>query len=964
MIRRFGEFDLDAANARLLRAGKPLHVPPKSFDVLSLLVANAGTLVNKEHLLDQVWGHRFVSDSVLKNAINTLRDVLGDDARAPRFIETAPRRGYRFIAPLTGAAATAARPVPGTPPATPAGTACLGRERPLAQLDACWRNACSGQRQIVLIAGEAGVGKSTLIEHFVAGLEREMVVFGQCVEQYGAGEAYLPILEAVPAACALDDALPALMREVAPTWLLQLPWLVDDGERELLMRRTAGASQDRMLRELGALLDRYTARRPLLIVLEDLHWSDHATIALLDYLARRKSHARFMLVGTFRPAEIADSRHPLASVRRELRLHRLCDELVLSGFTETDLRDYLDRRFDRMTVEPAFVQALYRHTEGLPLFVANVLDDLVDNGVIVDEKGRWRWAGSDSALAALRVPEDLAGVIEKQILRLPKDVQTLLQAAGVEGTEFHHWIVAAALDLDPDTVQMECERLARAQTWLHHAGMRTLANGAVTARYAFRHALYRHVFYKRIAPTRRIELHRRVGLALREAWAGQTTDIATELTHHFQLGQDWAAAVRHGLEAAGRSLRLSAPVEAEDMATHMLALLPRVRDPDMGETELALTAIRGIALSQTQGVGADATGEAFRHAWDLWRKLPDSPTRRAALNGLLWFHYVRGEFRQVQQISEMAWPLATRHGDTTLELSICNVMCVTEMYLADYAEAGRWAQRGHAIAGGHDAPWPAESFVIDPVVSITANHSLALLYVGELDRARNDARLALERASALASPMALLVAHWLNAILAQRLDLPDDAHLHADALMDLADRYALAQAEGPARWLSGWAEARLGDPEGGYRRIVEGHQFHLRVGMHAGGTHVHNLAAEARLFAGDPEGTLMQLDQADALADRIEENLERPFLLTLRGRALAALGDTAQATETLERAIELAQAQNAHLAWLQALLALYRLPGCDDDINRERLKHALARIAGDDVPCIVEARSLLHAGRQ
>src|SRR5689334_10364917 len=294
---RFDPFELDESDARLTRNGRPVALPPKAFAVLCTLARQPGQLVTKDALLDAVWGHRHVSESVLKTMISALRTALSDDAKSPRYIETAARRGYRFI----GAAAARdmrsfASPQVDMDVATVSvsTTPMIGRQGARERLRKAWAGAVAGRRQIFWIAGEAGVGKTTLIDNFVADLGPIRCARGQCVEQYGAGEPYLPVLEALGSLCRTDGALASTMRAIAPTWLLQLPWLIGEVDREGLRRELGIASQDRMLRELGELLDRYTQQQPLLLVTEDLHWSDHATTHLIDHIARRRSPARLM----------------------------------------------------------------------------------------------------------------------------------------------------------------------------------------------------------------------------------------------------------------------------------------------------------------------------------------------------------------------------------------------------------------------------------------------------------------------------------------------------------------------------------------------------------------------------------------------------------------------------------------------------------------------------------------------
>ncbi|MGZ9058957.1 MAG: winged helix-turn-helix domain-containing protein, partial [Burkholderiaceae bacterium] len=259
---RFDAFELDEANARLLREGKAVAVAPTPFAVLCTLVRQQGSLLTKNALLDAVWGHQFVSDSVLKTAISDLRTVLDDDPRQPRFIETVSRKGYRFIAPTTPATPLARGPAPPSMQAQ----SFVGRTEALLRLHSSWERACNGQRAVVWVAGEPGIGKTTLIDHFIAGLGDIAYARGQCVEHHGPGEPYLPVLEALAQLCRNDDAITSLLRAIAPTWLLQLPWLSTAAERDALRQELVGVGPDRMMREMGELLDRYTQRRPLLLV--------------------------------------------------------------------------------------------------------------------------------------------------------------------------------------------------------------------------------------------------------------------------------------------------------------------------------------------------------------------------------------------------------------------------------------------------------------------------------------------------------------------------------------------------------------------------------------------------------------------------------------------------------------------------------------------------------------------------
>ena len=197
----------------------------------------------------------------------------------------------------------------------------------MQRLYAAWAQACQGQRQVIWVTG-----KTAVVEAFAAEVVADPTVWlahGQCVEQYGTGEAYLPILEALGRLCRTPrgEQLIPLLRQRAPTWLVQMPWLLRPEDRELLRQELQGTTRERMLREFAEVVDTLTVDTPLLLMLEDLHWSDHATLDVLFLLARRRTPARLLLLGTYRPVETVVHGHPLRTVTHELRWHGYSTEL-------------------------------------------------------------------------------------------------------------------------------------------------------------------------------------------------------------------------------------------------------------------------------------------------------------------------------------------------------------------------------------------------------------------------------------------------------------------------------------------------------------------------------------------------------------------------------------------------------------------------------------------------------------
>lgn len=219
---RFGPFHIDEPEGRLARDGQRVELPPRALAVLCELVRRPNQLVTDELLLDRVWGHRHVSESVVRTVVGHLRRALGDDPRRPRYVETAARRGYRFVGEVMpdGGAPAPVRALPAPIPIAQRASTLVGRDAPAGLLEQAWRRVQEGSRQFVLVSGEAGIGKSALVDDFLATLpESTAVARSQCVEHYGPAEPYMPLLEALNALCrtpfgaAIRERLPA----VAPT---------------------------------------------------------------------------------------------------------------------------------------------------------------------------------------------------------------------------------------------------------------------------------------------------------------------------------------------------------------------------------------------------------------------------------------------------------------------------------------------------------------------------------------------------------------------------------------------------------------------------------------------------------------------------------------------------------------------------------------------------------------------------
>ena len=589
-MKLFRPFRLDIVNECLWRssgagADERILLTPKSFEVLHYLVEHAGRLITQRELLEAVWPGAFIEPQAVKKQIFDLRRVLDDPPRTPRFIETLPRRGYRFIATVEDSALRT--PAVIAPPLT---RPLVGRDGALAELRHCLRNALAGERQIVFITGEPGIGKTALSEEFqrqTAAQEPSVrIARGQCVEGFGSKEPFYPVLEALGQLCRGPDGAAVLdtLARQAPTWLLQFPGLLHREQREALQRETLGATPERMLREMVEALETIAALNPLLLILEDLHWVDYSTVDLISGLARHRTAAKLMLIGTYRSVDVALSDHPLAILKPDLLARHFGHELAIPPLSKPEVVQYLGPDASATDVPAGLAALVHRHSEGNPLFMIAVLEHLSARGFIKRTDRAWELRRPLSSVD-LEIPESLRQVIEAQVQALRPDDQRVLEVASIAGVTFTPVVSAVTGNLDPADFEERCDALARRHHVLRVADTEAMPGGEIAQRYEFLHALYREVLYRRQSPARRAALHRRLGERLVGLYGLKQEDIAQELAHHFEEGFDWQHAVTYLRLAAETAERRFAPREVAANLQHGLELAGKLADSERAAAE-------------------------------------------------------------------------------------------------------------------------------------------------------------------------------------------------------------------------------------------------------------------------------------------------------------------------------------------------------------------------------------------
>ncbi|MGH7122833.1 MAG: ATP-binding protein, partial [Stellaceae bacterium] len=323
--------------------------------------------------------------------------------------------------------------------------------------------------------------------------------------------------------------------------------------------------------ELERAIEAASAERPLVLVLEDLHWSDPATITLLWALAARRAAAQLMILATYRSADAIARQHPIIRLKHELTAKRQCVDLALDGLSRDALATFLDRYFQKHDLPATFAACLSEHTTGNPLFVVNALADFARRGWLREVHGVWQCTVSLDTISAA-IPESTRELIAFRLDQLPPTAQEILEAASIVGATFATQAVAAATERRGDEIEAEIEPMARAALFLTRDDDSEWPNGVRGCQYTFRHALYQQVLLRRITAARRQALHRRVAAALENAYGDRAAEIAGSLSTHYEQAGDVFRAVDYIDILVRQTSARSALHEAEGMLGHAVAL--------------------------------------------------------------------------------------------------------------------------------------------------------------------------------------------------------------------------------------------------------------------------------------------------------------------------------------------------------------------------------------------------------
>jgi predicted ATPase len=570
---------------------------------------------------------------------------------------------------------------------------------------------------------------------------------------------------------------------------------------------------------------------------------------------------------------------------------------------------------------------LYQRTQGNPLFLVTMVEDLMHRGGLREGSTGWEHtAALDSA--AVGVPETLRHLIEQQFERLAPAEQALVEAASVAGVDFAAAAVAAGMGMSAEDVDIQCATLARQEQFVSPHGIAIWPDGTVTGRYRFCHALYHEVVYARVPAGHRTRMHQQIGRRLETAYGPQAPEIATELAEHFVRGYEVRQALHYLRHAVEMAVQRSAPHAVIDLVQRALTLLAtQPETPARAEQELDLQLALGPALMAARGWAAPEIEQTYTRARVLCAQVRRTAQLFPALRGLWRFYRSRGALPTAVELGEALYRLAQREAAPTHLLEAHDALGQTWFYLGEYGAAWRHFAQGIPLIDPTVQRAQAIRYGIAPGVACLAYAAPTLWSLGYPERALQRCQEALLLTQKCEHPQSQVLVHHLTAYLYHRRREPSAVQVQAEAVLTLATAQGWPLYVGLATHLRGWALSMQGQCEGGIAQMRQGLADLLVMGQALAHPICLVRMAEAAGFTDHVHQGLHLLAEARAAFEvsRRRDMLTEAYRLQGELLLRRAVPDAVQAEMCFQQALALARQQQAKSWELRAAMSLARL---------------------------------------
>ncbi len=764
----------------------------------------------------------------------------------------------------------------------------VGREQERDKMRRAFQLTSVGRGMMLCITGEAGLGKTTLVEDFLTEIRQEIpacqIARGRNSERLAGAEAYLPFLEALESLLRnpANQSMARVMKAIAPSWYIQLA-SSQDSSIERAMAETPTVSQERMKRELVALLQEISRDNPLILFFDDLHWAGASTIDIIAYLATRLPEMRLLMIATYRSAEMLLNKHPFLPLKLDLQGRGISQELQLEFLTREDVKRYLALEFPNHRFPAELAALIYAKTDGSPLFMADVTRYLRDKKVIDEAEGHWALVQSMPEIET-DLPETVRSMIQRKIAQLGDDDRRLLVAASAQGYNFDSASIAEALAMDAGEVEERLQTLDQTYGFVKYLKEEELPDHSLTLRYRFVHVLYQNGLYASLTPSRRATLSAAIAQAIIRHQGKHSSAVASELALLFQAARDWSRASHYYLIAARDAARIFANKEAITLGRRGLDMtrkLPESVEQARQEYRFQLTI--GQSLMTVQGYAATETLQTYLRAHELCEQLNDDQQLFRVQFGLSIVYVVRAEYDKARHFAEQSLAVARRLNDAALLVQAHWVLALSQQYLGEFVAAREHLEA--SIALYDPKRHAAHAFLYGGVLN-HAHLGRALLYLGFPEQAEAALQEALRVAEKSRHPVAICnvftVAFSVEAI-----------HHHdervremAETMLRYADEHGLPYYAGIGKIMLGWSLALQGNATSGVAQMRKGLAELRAAETEQQRANYLGLLADALNQAGRREEGLQTLVEAFEAIETSGERFSEAELYRIKGELL------------------------------------------------------------------------------
>jgi serine/threonine protein kinase/tetratricopeptide (TPR) repeat protein len=889
----------------------------------------------------------------------------------------------------------------------------VSREIELERLNIFLDKSLSGKGQVVFITGEAGSGKTALIQEFARQAQEAypdlIVVSGKCNAHTGIGDPYSPFMEIlslltgdvetrwaagmiktehakrlwnlIPQTVkAMLDCGPDLINIFVPgvpllersetfasrptEWQIRLKRLV---ERKAMLPPDSSLQQSDLFEQYTRMLIALARQKPLLLVLDDLQWIDSGSSSLLFHLCRRVAGNRILVAGSYRSDEVAlgrgDGRHPLEPIVHELKRDLGDIELEVG---KTEAREFVDAYIDTEPnrLDRNFRETIFKQTKGHPLFTVELLKEMQNRALLIkDEEGHWI-QGPDLDWKTL--PARVDAVIEERISRLSEDERETLTLASVEGEEFTAEVLSRLQNIEiRKVIRLLSGELDRRHHLVAAKGMRQLKNLHLSL-YLFRHILFQRYLYNTLDEVERAHLHADVGQILENLYGEQNENISVQLARHFQEAGLLNKAIEYLHKAGKRAVQLSANEEAIVHYKRALELLQELPEtPERAQKEIALQLDFVVPLALARSYAAPEMSQAIFRARELCDQISETPQYFTTLIHLATHYaFARAEYRTALEYQKQITKITEQTGDP-LQKAISSFSTIWAlMNVAELTKTVEHAKEMNALYDPEKHGFLAYVFGFDLGVINRLFGAWALWFLGYPDQARKDYELALEHAykfgHAHTIAFALVGACEMDWFLGDR----EAGHRHLEELSRISNERGFTYWWGHAVFYEGEKIALEEKVDDGIARMHQGLVIMKSTGIQTCFTRLLTRLAEVYLKTGQIDEGLKTIEEASEVRCKFDEKYMEAEHYRFKGELLLKKGEKEnEVMKLFEKAVEVSQQQQAKSLELRAVMSMSRL------LQKQGKKHRAHKLLdetynwfteGYDTADLKEAKALLE----